>query len=397
MADYTLEPPRKDIHLHHTYDAIEPEVDRVLDTGPQGNDGSIVGDVQVRIPGIDGDAVRVEGDKNSHVSINAQPNDIPAITVASWLNFEEPVEPASNNVLWQLQLDGANTSMTWQFPETFEGWHFFLGWYDGSEMRIYHGTEDTEPELVASQAETGTVTNDFLLEVDMSFTARIDDTRVYKTDLSRDQRLNIWKLATERTLSPSVAGVWPTAALPYTEGEGNERFVGTLAQKTAFIERSLDQIREARHIDDAAGEQLDRIAELVGIRRRSGEADPQFRARIRATAIAGRSAGTFEDLLNGIAALLDKAEPDDIVLERNDTKIATADVKINANIVEESTITATDLQDAAQDMVLAGHALDVIKTNTNNFTLKADGESNDASLGLTSDSISTGGGLIEDL
>lgn len=396
MGDYSLEPPRRELFLHHTYDAIEPELDRVLDTGPQEHDGSIVGTVETRVPGIDGDAVRVEGDANSYVSINAQPGQQETITTTSWVYFEESVEPASDNVEWALTLNGGSTSLFWEFPEEFDGWHYFVGWYDGSQMRIYHGTEDEQPELVASQDESGTVDNDFLLEITMSFSARIDDTRVYKDALTREQRNNIWRMATEHVLSPAVADLWPTPGLPYEEGEGNERFAGALSEKAAWVERALDQIREARHIDDAAGTQLDNIGDLAGLRRREGELDPQYRARIKATVIAGRSGGTFRDILDAMVSILDTSY-ERVQLVRDDAAIAVCEITIQTTDIDNSPITQQDLTDAAQDMVLAGHDVTVVQSNQNAFTLKSDGETDDADLGLTSDGISTGGTLVEDI
>lgn len=393
MGEYSPEPPRRDLFLHHTYDAIEPENSRVLDTGPQKHDGSIVGNVETGIPGIDGDAVRVSGDADAHVSVTAQPGTLSAITTSSWVYFDNPAEPGE--AVWQLDL-GGNESISWSYPETMTGWHLFVGWYDGSHMRIYHGTEDTEPEQVVEESHSGNVQNDFLLQLDMSFSARIDDTRVYKTDLTTEQIRNIWRIAAERVLSPTVGRLWPTPGLPYEAGEGNERFVGTLAEKSAWVMRALDQIREARHIDDAAGAQLDNIGDLVGVRRRDGELDPQYRARIKSTFIAGRSGGTFDDILRGMAAILD-TELDRIQLQRDDASIATCEITVQTVDLNESPITATDLADAAEDMVLAGHAVNVVQSNANAFTLKADGDTDDPDLGLTSDGISTGGELVSDI
>lgn len=396
MGDYSLEPPRKTLYLHHTYDAIDPELDRVLDTGPQGHDGNIIGSVETRVPGIDGDAVRVVGDKDSHVSINAQPGTMDAITLTTWINFEEAVAPTADNVKWELELNGSFKQLTWQFPNDFTGWHYFVGWYDGSAMRIYHGTPGSQPEQVASQSESGTVDNDFVLEVDMSFKARVDDTRVYKTDLTTDQIDDIWRMAAQHTVSDEIGNIWPTRGLDYEKGKGNARLAGSLGEKTEWIERTLDQIREARHIDDAAGKQLDRIGQLLGVRRQSGEQDPQYKARIKAEAIAGRSSGTFRDILDGMAAILE-TEKQRIELKRDDAAIATAEITVQSVDVDDAPITISDLKDAAKDMVLAGHAVNVVESQKNAFTLIADGGTNDADKGLTSDSITTGGTLVEDL
>lgn len=394
MGDYSLEPPRRDVVFHYTFDAISDD-DKVIDIGPQANDGGIQGTVDTaEVLGINGEGALFYDDQTGYVEVQDDIGDTTSLTVSVWVNLEYGVATASNNVLFNLGLDSGDETLKWQFPSELSGWNYFAATFDGNTMILYHGEPGEQPRSVKQKSVTGTIETDFSLDIDIQHEAVMDSPRVYNKTLTQSQIADIWEMESSSVLADELGEVWKSPGMPYIEGLGNARLGSTLAEQTARAFRDLDYTREARHIDDANGTQLDKIGAVAGVTRRDGEADGPYRARIKATVIAGRSSGTFDDIVNGLATVLE-TDIESVELQLQAPGVARA--FIDSNDLSNANITGTDLANAADDMVLAGHRIGVVESQDNPFTLKQDGDTDDADLGLTSDSISTGGALISDL
>lgn len=224
---------------------------------------------------------------------------------------------------------------------------------------------------------------------------RVSDFRIYSTALSDEHVQSLYEMGAMHLWSDNVADAWSNDGIPYRGG--NKRFGDTFAEAHAYYARQLDYVLDARHIGDAAGEQLDKLGRGFGIRREQNESDERYRARIKGTLIAGRSDGSFDDIADAAAEILG-TETTNVALDAD--YIASpgqCTLTVQQSDLDDSALTASDVSTILEDVVLAGHRIQVQTQTDTPFTLTDDSTPNDPALGLTSDSISTGGELIEDI
>lgn len=393
MGDYTLEPPRRDLIVHHTFDRVDN--DRVVDYSPQAIDGSVVGNVTFGHTGITGQAARMKDEEN-HVTISGLSEFLPLdeTTVSTWGRSERPVPADRVNATATVTVNGTTQTLTHDEDGTVEGWEHALLWFDGTEAVLYYGTEETSLRRVASTDISGSV-DSFDVTVFSRGYAYVDDVRVYRTALDIEHVDNLHELALASSGAEFMREEWENDGIPFRGA--NEQLGGALAESDMETFRQLDAIREARHIRSAAGRQLDRIGAIAGINRKEGESDGKYRARIKATMIASRSDGTFEDILNATASILETDTERVEIQTSFDSDPAEAFVYIRIVDVEDTTLTASEIEDILQNTVVAGHEVTVVEQGSNPFTFIDESMANNPERGLTSDSMSTGGGLVSDL
>lgn len=412
MGDYSREPPRRNCILHLSFDAVEGN--RVVDTSPTATDGAISGDPQ-SVTGAIGSGLRFRG--GDSVSSPLDIGGTEDITLSTWLSVGETEREVDNPLLADgsdaasLRLDattspptvvgtvepsGASSPTTVTAEASRDGWHHVALVRDVGEARLYvdGGLRDS----ASVDGQTFPTTSSYAIGGDGTAEltdSAVDEPRVYRTALTVDQVESLHEIGSELTAATAVRNSWENAGIPLRGA--NRQLGGALAEEKATIRRQLDFLREARHINDAAGEQLDDIGAIAGIARQEDESDDKYRARIKTTLIAARSSGRFTDILQTTAAIVE-ADTDRIELETQfDSDPGTAFVYVRTADVEDSVLTVTEIQELLNDAVLAGHRVEVIAQGATPFTVINDAQVNDPDHGLTSDAISTGGGLVSDI
>lgn len=390
MTRYSLEPPRTNLVAYHTFDDVDN--DRVIDHSPQANDGAVVGDVTFGYTGVVGSAARMKDDGNN-VAISGLSSFLPMAEVTSsvWGRSENVVATTDNNVSATLETSNDTITFTHSIDEPTTAWQFATLRYDGSTAELWYANDGNEPRAVQSTTISGDVQS-FDVTVFTNGYGFVDDVRVYRTALMERYVRNLHEMATAHVLRDEVGAAWPTPGLPY-RGQ-NSRFAGTLTEAVAANTRELDAMLDARRIQTAAGEQLDRIGRRFGgITRKTDEEDDKYRRRIIGRVVAARSSGTFADILSAAATVIGTDE-NRITLDRQQP--VTAVVTVKEAVIDQSVLTAAEVENILQDAVVAGHDLTVQTVGGTPFTIKASGDVDDPSRGLTSDSISTGGVLVSD-
>lgn len=399
MTTFSIEPPRRELIVHHTFDDVE--MDRVVDHSPQRIDGQVVGDVTFGHPGVVGASARL---KNSNKDINIDPvsDQLPLdeVHATAWGRSERQVEATALNVFATITINGTQYNLSHNPTEDAREWQYASLDFDGDTARLRYGKRDfLQPEIVDSVEAVGQV-DDFELTFYTNGYGWIDDVRIYRTSLSLQEDDALFDLGATRQMVDAVGTAWDNHGLPFFRGQNNEILGSTLAEQKGYVRRQADAILEARHIQHAAGGQLDRIGEVAGIRRNENEGDDHYRARIIATMSAARSRGTFEDLLNTVTTILDTTDQRVTIERQWDSQptagIATAEIFIRATDIENIELTTAEFTSILKDTVPAGHDVEVTEQGANPFTVRNDSQANDSSLGLTSDAISTGGGLVSD-
>lgn len=394
MTKYSLEPSRRHLIVHHTFD--HRDGDSVVDSSPQATDGAVVGNVTFGHRGIIGSAARMK-DESNHVKVEGLNSFLPLdeLLVSTWGRSEHPTEPSTTNASVTITISGTDYTLTYNASDEITEWEHAVLTYDGETARLYYGrASDESLSLVDSVDVVGSV-DGFDVTVFTKGYGYADDVRVYRRNIGRASAEDLHTMGAENTFSDEVGDAWSNDGMPFRGS--NEQLGGALAEPFSQTTRELDAIRDARHIDSAGGRQLDDIGQSAGVRRKESESDAKYRARIKATLTAAGSSGTFRGILNSTARILETDKRRVEVRTEFSSDPATAFVYVQASDVESSELTAAELTDVLKDTVLAGHDIEVTKQGENPFEIIDDTMTNDPDRGLTSDSISTGGGLVSDV
>jgi hypothetical protein len=380
---YSEEPARTPLLAHYTFDSD----DLGVDASPQANDTQFDGEVAGR--GINGPSMAIERTDGESVLPDALTDAFPrsefTATMWTYIGGSEP-SPAVEAVL-----DFGDSAYTLTAESTEGDWLFAALWYDGSDARLYVGSNESDPKLRVKESYVGDVES-FSLRVNAPDTTFTDDVRLARTALPEDDIDSIWRVAAEPTGLSVAAQRWDNDAMPLWRG--NSRLLGVLSERTASTLRNADAIDQARFVTTAAGVQLDRIGRGVGVRRKTEESDARYRARIIGSVAARQSAATVSEMLSLVQTVVD-AGAENIAVDRYDG-IANATVQIPNQRIQAADLTASDLTDIFDLAAPAGHTITVQATRENAFTLKGEGEPDDPSLGLSGDTVD-GGVLIEQL
>lgn len=392
MGQFSIEPPRRHCIAHHTFNFTTES--KVVDISPQSTDGNIVGNVTFGHRGVVGQSARL-ADEDANVVIDDLDTyfPVPSTTIASWSRSERGVPSGEYNLRAQIVVGGTAHKLSHTVSESVTEWQFGALEYDGTTARLYYGRLGEGLDCVG-RTRIGGEAQQVSLQFNTDGFGFVDDTRLYRRTIGFDGIESVYKIGSEHQSVPRLKDFWPTPGIPFRGG--NRRLSGALAEETDEVRRTLDYLVEARHISSAGGEQLDSIGRVGGILRRENESDEVYRARIQGTLAAGRSSGTFEDLLEATATILET----DIGAIELDTDFAAdpakAFVYVQSSDLDNTPLDAADLTAILEDAVLAGHEIEVVEQGTNPFTLINDQQTNDPAKGLTADGIQSGGGLVSD-
>lgn len=204
---------------------------------------------------------------------------------------------------------------------------------------------------------------------------------------------NYNRITDDRNLS-GAARNWdsPLAIAP---GSNMRALVSALLSEADRMDSDLEDIYAAQHINSATDGDLDTWGRLVRVDRKTGEGDDSYRARIKAEFRQSTIGTTFDEFTEFSAAVLNTDISNlDFTLEHDRTP-ATVLVGADASVYNNINLSNSDVVELLGGGVPAGHAVRVIERGT--FEVKADGATDDADKGLTSDGITTGGTLGRDV
>lgn len=133
----------------------------------------------------------------------------------------------------------------------------------------------------------------------------------------------------------------PFESTRVNEGYDNTEF-GELVEVFAQFADTIRAIRIAmlaeRHLPHARGRQLDEIGREIFVRRWDGERDSSYRARLMAEYRLLSSAGTIDDVIGGVSALLGIDRSEIEFEEPFDETIAAFTLYVESEDVEDSSV-----------------------------------------------------------
>lgn len=193
---------------------------------------------------------------------------------------------------------------------------------------------------------------------------------------------------------PKAEREWDSA-ISVAPGSNMRKLLESLLTDADRVDSDLEDIYNAQHINSASDADLEKWGRLVDVNRKTGEDDDKYRARIKAEFRQGTIEPTFDAFAEFCAAVLNTDIENLEFLLNLSGDPATVDIGIDTQVIENSALTATEIQELYGGGVPAGHEVQIFAGGT--FRLKSDGELNTAENGLTSDTTDTGGTLAEDV
>lgn len=386
---YSLEPPRRDLICHYTFDDLDN--DRAVDASPQRTGG---GEVTFRDTGVIGMAADMNT-QNREVAMQPLDDWLPLdeLAVAAWAIPNTDADHPWYVLASLTDEDDATYQLSYQPSRAYDEWLFAMVTTDGVTARLYAAFADEEIALVDSFRGMNGPIHDVELEFLSQSSSRVDEVRVYRRDTPREWAERLHTMGSELTYLDEFAEEWDNDGIPLWAD--NRQLGGTLVEPFADTARQLDHVVESLHVGTAAGQQLDRIGDRIGVRRHENEDDASYRLRIIGRFIAGRSNGTWSDLLAATITLL-QTDGSRVDVEPTITP-AVARVSVFTEDLDSSDVSGTDLVNVLKDTVAASHDIEVEQRNEDPFTVIDDAMSNDPDRGLTSDTTPDGGGLVTDV
>lgn len=197
----------------------------------------------------------------------------------------------------------------------------------------------------------------------------------------------------DRRNTAEASNAWENRGIEFTETSNTYQLMRALLSYADDYDDRLSETHASQHINTAGGDHLDRIGELVQLGRKSGEPDGKYRARLKVQFRVGSITPTFDNFAEFSAAVLDTSV-DDVEFHFPSDKSATVRVSADESVYEDAALTSDEAAEFLARAVPAGHAVEALQSGS--FRLKSDGDSDDPSRGLTSDTTSDGGTLAED-
>lgn len=188
---------------------------------------------------------------------------------------------------------------------------------------------------------------------------------------------------------------WDNDGIEYNQNTNTYKLVRALVSEYDRIDDEIVNIADSHHIDTATGEDLGKIAEPVGLERKDNESDDKFRARIKVQYRVGNIGATFDEFAEFAAVLLSTTIENVEYRLNLEGDPATARVAAETQVYDDVALTRNEVSKFLGRAVPAGHEVKALEKGS--FRLKADGDTDDATKGLTSDSTSDGGTLAADI
>jgi hypothetical protein len=182
--------------------------------------------------------------------------------------------------------------------------------------------------------------------------------------------------------------------LLFSKGSNNRKLFEVFSKLFDEADQDIENIYNQQHINSATGNDLDKFGKLVNVERKSNENDDKYRARIKGTFRASTIGTTFDEFTEFCAEVLTTNIQNLNFNTPYVSEPATVVVGAEESIYADLGFTNSEITNLLQKGSPAGHKVDVVVGGT--FQVKSDGQTDDATKGLTSDNIETGGTVKSD-
>jgi uncharacterized phage protein gp47/JayE len=135
---------------------------------------------------------------------------------------------------------------------------------------------------------------------------------------------------------------WDHPIQPH-ESDNLYKLLEVLTSENKRIDIELDELYDNRFLDTATGTELEKMGDLVGVKRKNNESDPKLRKRIRGAFAAHASDTTYESFTSAAMSILE-ATPNTIdFITPPETPPKVIEAQLDSQVLEENPLTEDEL------------------------------------------------------
>lgn len=127
------------------------------------------------------------------------------------------------------------------------------------------------------------------------------------------------------------------------ESDNLYKLLKVLVSENKRIDIELDELYDNRFLDTATGVQLEKIAELVGVIRKTNESDDKLRKRIRGAFAANASDTTYDSFTSTALSILEAGPNQVSFVTPPETPPKTVEIKLDGEVFENNVLTEDEL------------------------------------------------------
>jgi hypothetical protein len=129
-----------------------------------------------------------------------------------------------------------------------------------------------------------------------------------------------------------------------TEADNLYKLLEVVASENRRLDIELDELYDNRFLGSATGVELEKIGDLVGINRKTGESDAKLRKRIRAGFAAHASDTTYESFTSAALSILDAGAGSVTFITPPDSSHSkVVELEVDGAVLDESPLTESEL------------------------------------------------------
>jgi hypothetical protein len=165
------------------------------------------------------------------------------------------------------------------------------------------------------------------------------------------------------TQDPDITEHWehPVPLSPETD---LYKLLEATDKENSRINLDIESLYDNRFIETATGEELEKIGELVGVRRKNAEGDEKLRKRITAEFIAQASDTTYRTFAIATLAILE-TNPRAIDIEKPpDSVDKVVNLYVDGGALADNPLTNTEIASLLDRTVSAGGKVNIIEQGT---------------------------------
>jgi uncharacterized phage protein gp47/JayE len=146
------------------------------------------------------------------------------------------------------------------------------------------------------------------------------------------------------------------------------KLLQVVARENQRIDLDIEYIYDNKFVNTATGKELEKIGELVGVRRKTAEPDTKLRKRIKGEFAVQASDTTFKQFAS-IALTLLETEPEGIEIHTPpETAAKVVEIQIDGSVIDDNALTKSELIDMLNRVVSIDARVNIIETGTFAFS-----------------------------
>lgn len=163
--------------------------------------------------------------------------------------------------------------------------------------------------------------------------------------------------------TPDIAEKWDHP-IPLHEDDALYKLLQVVSRENKRIDMDLEELYDDRFLGSATGNELEKLGDYVGARRKNAEGDDKLRKRIRGEFSAQASDGTYSSVTATMLSILEADKSEVSISTPPDSSPKEIDVEVQGVLLDDNPLSKTELADLLDKSVSADATINLIETGT---------------------------------